>query len=117
MVTSKEKAMSSATASIGTAQQLRLTFRGRAVTLAVFLAVLFASMSVWNARSAAVPDDAARAPASTVVAEPGETLWDIAVEVDPLADPRATIEKIIELNGLRGPVSIDAGQPIVVPTG
>jgi hypothetical protein len=117
MVSSEEKPMSATTASIASAHHLRLTHRGRAVMLVVFVAVLFGALSAWNARSAALPSDADSAPVHMVVAEPGETLWDIAVAVRPGADPRATIEEIIDLNRLSGPVGLDAGERLAVPTG
>ena len=95
---------------------LRLTCRGRLVLLAVFVGVLFAALSVWTVRSAAVSAGPQPEPVRTVVAEAGDTLWDIAVATRPAADPRATIEAILELNGeLSGPVSLQVGQRVAVP--
>jgi LysM repeat protein len=51
---------------------------------------------------------------NVVVVQSGETLWQIAHEVAPGADPRAVITLIRSLNGL-GNSAIVAGQSIVVP--
>jgi len=66
--------------------------------------------------SRAVADAATtRTPASpTVVARPGDTLWSIAVRARPDADPRVTVEHIIDANGLGSPV-IQPGQRLVLP--
>lgn len=46
----------------------------------------------------------------------GETLWGIATDRYPNADPRLKIAQIEQLNGLRGP-AIEAGQRLKVPVG
>ena len=51
---------------------------------------------------------------SQVVVQPGETLWGIAVKVDPAADPRAVISEIEELNALSS-TAIKVGQVLWVP--
>ncbi|WP_299959690.1 LysM peptidoglycan-binding domain-containing protein [uncultured Modestobacter sp.] len=40
------------------------------------------------------------AGSSTVVVQPGDSLWSIAREVAPEEDPRAVVDAIVELNGL-----------------
>jgi hypothetical protein len=48
------------------------------------------------------------------VVQPGESLWDVAVAVDPSTDPRETIARIVDLNDL--PQSaVTVGQSIQVP--
>jgi LysM repeat protein len=49
-----------------------------------------------------------------VVAEPGDTLWQIARRAAPGVDPRVTIGRIRDLNALPG-VDIRAGQRIALP--
>ena len=67
---------------------------------------------------AAVETGTAEAPAAAgagdrvVVAEPGDSLWSIAVELDPDGDPRPAVATLIEANG--GP-SLQIGQEIVIP--
>ena len=91
----------------------RLTGRGR-VTVAVVWLML--------AGLAAVPflglgDRQVEHPAvtTTVVVEPGDTLWALAREVDAAADPRTVIGVIIELNGLGSAADIHPGDRLVVP--
>ena len=55
------------------------------------------------------------APTETmVVVEPGDTLWAIASEHYPDADPRERVEAIESLNGLSGP-QIEAGEVLRLP--
>jgi hypothetical protein len=48
------------------------------------------------------------------VVAPGETLWTIAMRVNPEIDPRAVIEQIKDLNVLEG-IDVYAGQVLLVP--
>ena len=49
-----------------------------------------------------------------VVVKPGQTLWGIAVQVDPAADPRVIISQIVDMNSLSN-TDIDVGQVLWVP--
>ena len=53
---------------------------------------------------------------SAVTVEPGDTLWSIAQQFDPQADPRAVIDQIRTLNAL-GDDTIVPGVVLQVPTG
>jgi LysM repeat protein len=55
--------------------------------------------------SAAASSAAGVAAPSTVVVQPGDTLWSIAAEVAPDVDVRITVDQLVALNG---------GTPIVV---
>ncbi|WP_169807890.1 LysM peptidoglycan-binding domain-containing protein [Actinomadura hibisca] len=46
--------------------------------------------------------------------EPGQTLWEIAVRASGDGDPRLTVQRIIDLNGLSGPV-VQPGQRLRLP--
>ena len=50
-----------------------------------------------------------------VTVQSGDTLWSIAQQADPGADPRSVIEQIRQLNGLDGDV-VAAGAVLRVPT-
>ncbi|WP_369134739.1 LysM peptidoglycan-binding domain-containing protein [Modestobacter sp. I12A-02662] len=64
---------------------------------------------------AAEPGPALRlAGGHTVVVEPGDTLWAIAVVVEPEQDPRAVVDAIRDLNGLGG-VALEPGQVLHLP--
>jgi len=55
------------------------------------------------------------APAyTTVVVQPGDTLWGIASEHYPADDVRARVQDIEQANGLRGP-TIEVGQSLRLP--
>ena len=49
--------------------------------------------------TSAVALRAAEVAASSWVVAPGDTLWSIAAEVAPEADVRATVDRLVELNG------------------
>ena len=99
---------------------LRLTRRGRAVLLGLFVllsslasAVLFTTASraddpraVGPAPTVVVQLVAAGPvePAPTVVVRPGDTLWSIAERSVPRLDRRAAIAGIRRLNGIEGHV-------------
>ncbi|MFI0355631.1 LysM peptidoglycan-binding domain-containing protein [Actinomadura sp. 9N407] len=57
--------------------------------------------------------DAAERPVIVTV-KPGETLWEIATRDDPTGDPRVTIQRIVDLNGLAG-TFIQPGQELRMP--
>jgi LysM repeat protein len=48
------------------------------------------------------------------VVQPGETLWSVAQHVEPGADPRETVLRIEQLNGLTS-ADVTVGQHLVVP--
>ncbi len=54
------------------------------------------------------------APLTVVTVEPGDSLWAIAVQRAPDADPRQTVDRIISRNGLRSPMIVP-GQQLEVP--
>lgn len=91
---------------------LRMTRRGRLVVLAVALMVVLLP-GAWRAMATA------QVEGSTTVAvtvQPGDTLWGIAAEIDPGADPRALIAEIRELNAM-AQSGLVPGQVLVVPAG
>ena len=52
---------------------------------------------------------------TTVVVEPGDTLWSIAAEHYPADDVRVRVDDIEQANGLAGP-TIQAGQTLRLPS-
>ncbi len=100
------------------APRLRLTTRGRRViaVLASIPAVAVLSVAIISGGGALASAEHS-APAGTfetVTVMPGESLWSIAVEVAPNADPRDVVDGIIRLNAL-GTASVDAGQQLAIP--
>lgn len=100
------------------APPVRLTPRGRrlARTLIVALALVGALAFSVAGRSATsqATDGPAVAATTTVVVQPGQTLWSVAQSLSPDTDVRETIARIQELNGLTGS-SVKPGQSLVVP--
>jgi hypothetical protein len=104
---------------------VRLTRRGRLVVTVMLTAVSLALVALaWLAIAARAVQaaDGGQAPGAvyqnltSVVVHPGQTLWSIASQAEPSADPRAVMQQIIELNALRG-TSVVPGQRLWVPRG
>ncbi|MGY1841030.1 MULTISPECIES: LysM peptidoglycan-binding domain-containing protein [unclassified Modestobacter] len=93
---------------------LRLTRRGRRVVAALSVAIGL----VVAAGTLAVVVDAEPAlrlaGASTVVVQPGDTLWSIAGNVAPDEDRRAVVDAILDHNGLDD-VVLQPGQVLELP--
>jgi nucleoid-associated protein YgaU len=59
-------------------------------------------------------DGSADQVTSKVVVQPGQSLWDLALSVDPKEDPRKTIWLIQQLNAMTSS-EVLAGQELIVP--
>jgi hypothetical protein len=98
---------------------VRLTRRGRivgVVVLALIDTAISFALSLATSQASMAPAAGAISPAAgtSVVVQPGETLWSIATAVAPNADPRATVDALIAANHLQGG-AIQAGQVLVLP--
>jgi hypothetical protein len=98
--------------------RLRLTVRGRRVlaALAALPAVIALGLAIVSGGSALASRDAGAPVGSfeTVTVSPGDSLWSIAEEVAPGADPRDVIDAITRLNALDS-VELIAGQSLAIP--
>lgn len=83
--------------------------------LAVTLLALSALVVGAFTGAASTAGQADRATTRTVVVQPGDTMWDIAVAALPSADPRSTIDAIEDLNGLDAADGVTPGLRLVVP--
>lgn len=92
------------------APSIRLTRRGRALVVCALAALGLGALGMVNTAIAA---DQPRT--TTVVVQPGESLWTIATMIDPGRDPRATIHEIKSLNQL-GNAVVQVGQTLLVPS-
>jgi LysM domain-containing protein len=97
---------------------LRLTRRGR-VVLAVCSAAaasLFGLAVASSAQAAGrdVPPGPPGRSMTRIVVQPGQTLWSIALQADPRADPRLVVRQIMTTNALPS-ASLTAGQRLLVP--
>ena len=104
--------------------RVRLTRRGRVVLAAVAVVMVTAMVTLFwlsvaggaQAASHGLGSGAAYRGMTRVVVRPGQTLWSIASQAEPAADPRLVIQQIIAANALGGPV-IQPGQSLWVPKG
>ena len=98
--------------------RLRLTTRGRRVLagLASVPAVAALGVAIDSGGGAlATAENGASADAfETVTVLPGDSLWSIARDVAPAADPRDVVDDIMNLNALSSAV-LDAGQSLAIP--
>jgi Tfp pilus assembly protein FimV len=98
--------------------RLRLTVRGRRVlaflaTLPAIAALAFAVL----AGGSALASHEGGAPAGsfqTVTVSAGDSLWSIAGEIAPSADPRDVVDALTRLNALDG-VTLTPGQELAIP--
>ncbi|WP_285696642.1 LysM peptidoglycan-binding domain-containing protein [Actinomadura sp. NBRC 104412] len=67
-----------------------------------------------GARAGGRDDTLARGAVPTDVVGFGETLWGVAERNDPGGDPRITVQRIADLNGLSGSI-VHPGQRLRVP--
>ncbi len=90
------------------------------LVVALFLLVQVGGL-VAQAFSAPTPSTAGAGATRSYVVQPGDTLWAVAAEVAPSADPVVVVDRIVELNSvdgaaLRSDSALLAGQRLVVPS-
>jgi LysM repeat protein len=102
------------------APRLRLTPRGRAVFTALAAAPLVAlALFIGLGGGDAVAGQNAPLDASAVTFEyvsiaPGQSLWQLAEQVAPQADPREVVADILALNQLQS-ADVQPGQELAIP--
>jgi len=98
-----------------TASHIRLTRRGRLALLGAAVLCMLLGYSLGNTLSSTVGSISPPAASHSIVVQPGQTLWGIATQVAPRADPRATVQQIIVLNHLAS-TGLQAGETLAVPS-
>jgi hypothetical protein len=95
---------------------LRLTRRGRVVftVIASVPLVIGALFMAVNAGEAAASAPGAHAHFSYVTVHDGQSLWSIAEQLAPSADPRDVIASIVSLNQLQGGTVVP-GERLAIP--
>ncbi len=104
--------------------RVRLTRRGRIVVAGLITAsVVLVAALAWlagtakaDAAGSGVPSSAVYHSLRSVVVMPGQSLWSIATQYEPTADPRSVIQEIIDLNALSG-TSVQPGEQLWLPRG
>lgn len=97
--------------------RLRLTQRGRRLLalLASLPAVLALSAAIIGGGAALASRDEAPATSfATISVAHGDSLWSIAGQIAPHADPRDVVDAIVRLNALGG-VTLTPGQELAIP--
>jgi hypothetical protein len=94
---------------------LRLTRRGRFVVLLLTVEAAFGGFTVLSDPAVSTAEQNHPA-AEKVIVEPGQSLWDIATQIAPGEDPRDVISEIVDMNSLESSGSIQAGQPLFIPS-
>ena len=95
---------------------VRLTRRGRALVVLVLLVLVAAAFLLLRAPATASTGEPHGPVARTVTVAPGQTLWQVALAARPKADPRETVARIMDMNGLTT-ASVQAGRQLYVPAG
>ena len=100
-----------------TLPRLRITRRGRAVLTVLVaaplvIAALIAGLAGGDARATL---ESSSASFEYLTVSPGQSLWSIAEELAPMADPREVVADIVALNQLRSG-DVQAGERIAIPT-
>jgi hypothetical protein len=112
------RARATATA-IAEPRPIRLTRRGKLVLvgLAAMFTLLGFSLGGGASLASTTPGPGlGQLPrSSSIVVQPGDTLWGIASRVAPRADPRATVQRLVDLNALPS-VDLQAGQVLALPS-
>jgi LysM repeat protein len=108
--------MSTATVGYGMhVPHLRLTRRGRTVlTFVISLPLVIAALFVIINGGGAIATNHSVAPLHYVTVQGGETLWQLAGEVAPKADPREVVADIVSVNQLSSS-DLQAGQRLAIP--
>ncbi len=100
------------------ATRLRITSRGRRVLAGVAALPAVAAVTVavlsGGGALASVAESAPAGSFATVTVAAGESLWGIAEEVAPQADPRDVIDAIVRFNALETS-AVAAGQRLSIP--
>lgn len=103
--------------SAAAAPRLRLTARGRAVfgTLAAIPVVALALLVGPNVLGAQATGASAGTTSFEYVSiAPGQSLWQLAEQIAPQADPREVVADILALNNLRSG-DVQPGQEVAIP--
>ncbi len=96
--------------------RLRITRRGYAlmtIVIAVPLAIAAFGIAVSSGGAAATVDSSS-VPFQQVTVQTGESLWQLAGQIAPTADPRDVVADIVQLNQLSSAV-VQPGQSLAIP--
>ena len=99
----------------GREPKLRLTRRGRLTMFLSTVLMLGVLGIVLGSTTVATDEPGSPVPATMVVVEPGQTVWDLAAKANPNGDIRTTVDDIMRLNSIESAGGLQAGDTIAVP--
>lgn len=104
------------TAALAPAPRLRLTSRGRMVfgIIAAIPVIAVALLVGPNVLGAQATGDVVESSFQYVSIAPGQSLWQLAEQVAPQADPREVVADILTLNNLSSG-DVQPGQKLAIP--
>jgi LysM domain len=93
---------------------LRMTKRGRAVLLTLVASPLVVVALVFGINAGGATATSSSTPLAKVTVVGGETLWSLAKQVAPNADPRDVVADIMSVNRLTS-ADIQPGEQLAIP--
>jgi hypothetical protein len=94
--------------------RLRMTARGRVVLLVLVAIPVIAIALAFGLGAGGATATSSSTPLSTVIVQPGQTLWQLATKVAPQSDPRDVINDIMSVNRL-ATATIQPGEKLEIP--
>ncbi|HEY5230217.1 MAG TPA: LysM peptidoglycan-binding domain-containing protein [Galbitalea sp.] len=96
------------------ASHLRMTKRGRGVLLSVLATPLVIAALVFGINAGGATATNSSTPLTRVTVVGGETLWSLARQVAPNADPRDVVADIMSVNRMSS-ADIQPGEQLAIP--
>jgi LysM repeat protein len=93
---------------------LRMTKRGRAVLLTLVATPVVIAALAFGINAGAAMGTSSSAPLAKITVVGGETLWGVAKEIAPNADPRDVIADVMSVNRLNS-ADIYPGERLSIP--
>jgi LysM repeat protein len=103
-----------ASAQAAPVSHLRMTARGRAALLTLVATPLVVVALYFGINAGGATATSSSTPLSTVTVSQGETLWQLARQLAPTADPRDVIADVMSVNRLTS-TNVQPGQKLAIP--
>jgi LysM repeat protein len=94
--------------------RLRMTARGRAVLLGIVSVPVVVAALLFGINAGAATGTSSSTPLATITVVGGETLWGVARQIAPTADPRDVIADLMSVNQLKS-ADIQPGERLAIP--
>jgi LysM repeat protein len=95
--------------------RLRMTKRGRAVLLTIVATPLVAAALAFGINAGGATATSSSSPLQKITVVNGETLWAVAKQIAPNADPRDVVADLMNVNRL-GSADIYPGEHLSIPS-